>query len=247
MLLLGLMACKFYVQRMPGVSFYLRGANLGELRKRHPISQAIRDMRRRLGISQQELAFRTGMAIRTIARWELEQPPHGRALYKLWQLAQDNALKEIGDHFLTALKDDVVFGHVAAVPELKLWIEGVNEIFRFRDRDWLLWDRLAWAVIDGVHEIAARSMGIGKPDARLMELMENLKKSAVLPAESEMNRLAEELASREGLPYDAAYTTTKETHPLVWEQYVQEEAQRAKAREFRQTAFVIPWMGPDKR
>ena len=43
---------------------------------------------RKEGISQQELAFRTKMAIRTIARWEGEQPPHGKALLRLADLAQ---------------------------------------------------------------------------------------------------------------------------------------------------------------
>jgi len=197
--------------------------------KRNPVSQAIRDMRKGLGISQQELAFRTKMAIRTIARWEGEQPPHGKALLQLAELAQASDLNQIANVFRAALEAELLIGGVGADPELKPWIEAVNVIFRFRDNAWPLWDRLTLAVIDGIRHIAAVT-DRGKPDARLSELMATVMKLAMLPAEREMDRLAEELVSREGLTLDVAYAKTKENHRRVWEECVQATAIRDEER-----------------
>jgi transcriptional regulator with XRE-family HTH domain len=177
--------------------------------KRHPISQAIRDLRQALGISQQELASRTKMAIRTIARWEVEQPPHGKALLTLADVAQINRQHEIADVFRRALEDEIVIGGVTADPDLKPWIEGVSEIFRFRDRAEPPWDRLTEAVIDGVRHILTVT-NRGKPDDRLTALLATLKKLTMRPAQSEMNRLVEELVSSEGLANDDAHEKTKE-------------------------------------
>jgi transcriptional regulator with XRE-family HTH domain len=164
-------------------------------RKRNPVSQAIRDLRECLNISQQELAFRTKMAIRTIARWEGEQPPHGKALLQLADMAQANDLNQIASVFRGALQDEVLINGIGADPGLKPWIEAVNVIFRFQQHEPLLWDRLTSAIIDGVRHITAVT-DRGKPDARLSELMATLMESAKLPAEREMDhRFAEEQAS----------------------------------------------------
>ncbi len=106
------------------------------------------------------------MALRTIARWEGERPPHGKALLQLAELAQASDLNQIANVFRAALEAELLIGGVGADPELKPWIEAVSVIFRFRDNAWPLWDRLTLAVIDGIRHIAAVT-DRGKPDARL--------------------------------------------------------------------------------
>jgi transcriptional regulator with XRE-family HTH domain len=194
---------------------------------RHPVSQALRDLRTGLGISQQELASRTKKAIRTIARWEVEQPPHGKALLMLAELAQANKLNEIANIFRQALENELVIGGVAIDPELKPWIAGVHEIFRIREQAPTLWDRLTSTVMDGIRYIDKI-----KPDARLTKLKATLKKSAMLPAERRLNRLVEEVSSFEGLSPAAAQIRAEEQYPDLLRQCKQERANRESDREY---------------
>src|SRR5205814_8040053 len=97
-----------------------------------------------------------------------------------------NDLNEIAAVFRAALEDELLIGGVGADPELKPWIAGVSEIFRFRDSAMPLWDRLTLAVIDGIHHIAAVT-DRGTRDTRLSELVNTLMKNARLPAEREMD------------------------------------------------------------
>lgn len=197
---------------------------------RKPMSQAVRELRKGLGgISQQELAFRLKMAVRTIARWEADQPPRGTALLRIAELAREQNLNEIAGVFRRALEDELVIGGAAVDPDIKPWLQAVYEIFRWRDHAPPWWDQLTSTIIEGIRHIEEVSYH-GVPNARLKELLATITVGAMLPAERELKRLAEEIAAREGLAYGAAFELAKERNPPIWSEYLQQHKNRAEDR-----------------
>jgi transcriptional regulator with XRE-family HTH domain len=74
----------------------------------HPISIAVRKLRQALGETQQQFAFRTQTAIRTIARYETTRPPKGKALVQFLELAKANGLREELELFHRALHEEML-------------------------------------------------------------------------------------------------------------------------------------------
>jgi len=56
--------------------------------ERNDVQQAIVELRRRLGMTQQALAVHLGKAVVTVARWETTRPPKGESLVALIRMAQ---------------------------------------------------------------------------------------------------------------------------------------------------------------
>lgn len=77
-------------------------------KERNPVSEALRSLRVvGLNESQQEFAQRLNIAIRTVARYESGQPPHGKALGKLARLALDLGFNDQAAVFRVALENDM--------------------------------------------------------------------------------------------------------------------------------------------
>jgi transcriptional regulator with XRE-family HTH domain len=68
---------------------------------------AVRQLRERLGESQQQFAFRMKTAIRTIARYEGTRPPKGKALAEFERVALENGAEEYAQVFRTALAEEL--------------------------------------------------------------------------------------------------------------------------------------------
>jgi DNA-binding transcriptional regulator YiaG len=68
-----------------------------------PAQQAVVDLRRALGLSQQKLATLMGKSIVTVARWETKRPPSGTSLYELLVFAERRGQKEIAKAFATVI------------------------------------------------------------------------------------------------------------------------------------------------
>jgi len=72
---------------------------------RTPISQALIELRTRLGDSQQAFSNRLGVALQTVTRWETSNPPTGMALSRLGALAVDCGHPDLSAVFATAAFD----------------------------------------------------------------------------------------------------------------------------------------------
>lgn len=59
------------------------------------IREAVRELRARLGDTQQAFAHRMGWAISTVVRYELSREPRGKALMALRDLASDNDFDDL--------------------------------------------------------------------------------------------------------------------------------------------------------
>jgi transcriptional regulator with XRE-family HTH domain len=73
---------------------------------RNKVTEAVRDLRNRLGDTQQQFANRLGMAISTIVRYELSRPPRGRVLADLENLAVNNGCSVEAAVFRNALYEE---------------------------------------------------------------------------------------------------------------------------------------------
>jgi transcriptional regulator with XRE-family HTH domain len=71
-------------------------------RKKSPLSQAVTDLRTRMGQSQQEFANALGVALNTIARYETRQPPRGDMLARLTDIAKEHGFHDLVDQFQSA-------------------------------------------------------------------------------------------------------------------------------------------------
>ena len=149
---------------------------MGTPKRKEVTSKAIRDLRQEMHLTQQEFANRLGIAIRTIARWENDQPPHGAALVKLAQLANARELASIEDCFVSALADESPNSNVSMEPELRAWAEGMETAFRHRHRlrtpgHWL---RIAEGVVDAVDYAAGSAEEVGNDGEGLRDLHRQL-------------------------------------------------------------------------
>ena len=95
-------------------------------------------------------------AIRTLARWENSQPPHGQALVRLAQMAEAQGLRETAAKFVRALQAEKTDQDAAGQLELKGWLDGVRLAFHYRYRFYKQWVTLAEQVL-GVVNYATRA------------------------------------------------------------------------------------------
>jgi transcriptional regulator with XRE-family HTH domain len=67
------------------------------------VAEAIKSLREELGESQQAFSNRIGVVVRTVARWELEKPPIGDVLLRLFEISQDAGREDLVQVFAKAL------------------------------------------------------------------------------------------------------------------------------------------------
>ena len=67
------------------------------------ITQAVRELRQRLGDTQQSFAHRLNMAIATVVRYESTRPPQGEALGAIYRVARDAGHADLSEGFWLAM------------------------------------------------------------------------------------------------------------------------------------------------
>lgn len=70
---------------------------------------AIKELRQRLGESQQAFATRLGISIRALANYEKDRQPHGKVLAALARAAEQGGQKPLADIFHRGLMADLRF------------------------------------------------------------------------------------------------------------------------------------------
>jgi transcriptional regulator with XRE-family HTH domain len=71
------------------------------------VQEAIRELRARLGLSQEGLARRMDLTLRTIARYENDSPPTAYALKRFGELAREEGQPELSDIFFRAIAEEL--------------------------------------------------------------------------------------------------------------------------------------------
>src|SRR5215831_6038074 len=74
------------------------------------IYQAVRELRKTLGLSQQAFATELGLSIRAVVNYEKDRAPTARALAQLEKLARDSEHPELARIFRDALGNELGFG-----------------------------------------------------------------------------------------------------------------------------------------
>jgi transcriptional regulator with XRE-family HTH domain len=147
------------------------------LRNIDELSQAVRELRNALRLTQQGLATRLRIAVRTVARWENDQPPRGHALVQLAQLAQAKNEQALADKFVQALQRQWAAPHANDEPELKGWLDGLQIAFRYRLRhkNKELWRDIAEKIIAAVECAARDKQEVSEPAEETLDLYQHLK------------------------------------------------------------------------
>ena len=77
------------------------------MESRHPVSQALAELRRAIGKTQQEFATQVlKTSLVTIARYETSHPPRGNVLLRLADIAEENKLPDIARVFRHAFAQE---------------------------------------------------------------------------------------------------------------------------------------------
>ena len=131
------------------------------------LCEAVRNLRTALGESQQAFAYRMKTAIRTIARYETNAPPKGKALAELFWAATETGNQEIARVFQEALTAEI--GVAGKLTQL---------------------GALASHTIPGIHADLAVLLnhleyGSGTPEAKIAEALQTLK--AAISAMDKLN------------------------------------------------------------
>ena len=70
------------------------------------MSQALIELRRRLGETQESLARRLNVSLQTVALWETKRPPQGIVLALLSRLAEQHQHADLAQIFLGAVENE---------------------------------------------------------------------------------------------------------------------------------------------
>lgn len=79
-------------------------------RKTPTVPQAVRQLRIKLGDTQQQFAQRLGLAISTVVRYESTRPPRAEVLSRLYKMALENELRDVAAMFNQAILGEVAQG-----------------------------------------------------------------------------------------------------------------------------------------
>jgi transcriptional regulator with XRE-family HTH domain len=78
------------------------------------IAEAVAEMRKRMGDTQEQFAARLGYAVRSVARYESNRPPKGFVLIRFARIAYTNGFRDVAEVFLGAIREETeveaVFG-----------------------------------------------------------------------------------------------------------------------------------------
>ena len=140
------------------------------------LSKAVRDLRTAMGLTQQEFANRVQTAIRTITRWEHNQPPHGRALVQLAQIAEARELKPIAAKFVQALECELASPHARGRTGTERLAGRLADRVSVRPRRMEHWQEIAKAIIDAVEFAVTDKVEVGdKENSELLDLYRQLR------------------------------------------------------------------------
>ena len=90
-------------------------------RKLTRAQQAVIDLRKALGVTQQRLATMMGKSLVTVARWESSRPPTGASLYELLLFAERH-----GQRSVAYVLSEVI--HQAGNPKIPVWSDLDREV-----------------------------------------------------------------------------------------------------------------------
>jgi transcriptional regulator with XRE-family HTH domain len=93
-------------------------------------------------MTQPQFAVKVPTALRTLARWENNEPPHGKILVRLAQLTEAQELTDVAAKFIRALEAERPAFEAPAEPELKDWVDALEVAFRYRVRFWTALDHI---------------------------------------------------------------------------------------------------------
>jgi transcriptional regulator with XRE-family HTH domain len=77
-------------------------------RKKTPVQLAVRALREKVGMTQQEFSQALGVTLVTVCRWETSRPPTGYSLSELANFARLSGVREITEVFDRALREDPI-------------------------------------------------------------------------------------------------------------------------------------------
>jgi transcriptional regulator with XRE-family HTH domain len=75
-------------------------------RKKTAVQKALTQLRKSLGMTQQELSERLGVILNSVSRWESSRPPSGHSLWQLQRFARDVGAPEIAAIFQRAIDQE---------------------------------------------------------------------------------------------------------------------------------------------
>ncbi len=75
-------------------------------KKRTPIQEAVVALRKRLQLTQQQLAVAMNVTVVTVCRWETSRPPSGLSLLQLDGFARGSGANEIAETFKAAISEE---------------------------------------------------------------------------------------------------------------------------------------------
>lgn len=202
------------------------------MNKQNAITSAVRELRIRLGDTQQEFASRTKMAISTVVRYELSRPPKGKALLELKNLAENHGFNDIARVFSYALGQSVTTETAALNSVITtLWW----------NRDSLIgWPQFASHLVNQLVSLIAIKRkhptkmpeSIDELEAQLVQLRSVLFGVAL----KEINIAASKIFKKSsGLTREQAYTEALAQNPELYNKYLTERSKAARDTGFEES------------
>jgi transcriptional regulator with XRE-family HTH domain len=154
------------------------------------INQAVRDLRKRLDLSQQAFATRLGLSISAIQNYEKERKPDARALYALMMHAQRSGRPDLENVFRTELGRELNAKSSAEMDYMlnTMALEGLRNRLRELQAEYKSDPQTQGAIQADIEYLDARA-----PVAGIPELLDNLTDAVAVLSKSK--RLNDEEAS----------------------------------------------------
>lgn len=123
-------------------------------RPRSEISQLVIQLRSALGLTQQQFASLTEVALTSVARWETLYPPRAKRIEQLAVLAEENGLPGIARQFRGSFRRVTAAEILNEVEEARVYADNLyHEQDEYHKRE--TWNGLT-EVLMRIHQIATR-------------------------------------------------------------------------------------------
>jgi transcriptional regulator with XRE-family HTH domain len=186
-------------------------------KSKNALSGALVELRRALGESQQTFATRVHMALATIARYETDRHPRGKALALFARVANEAGRPDLASVFEQALATEL--GDQPPTPKELVWVDALREVEQDMPATFDAIVREIAAAMESLKERIQDPVRL----SRLERLLVLLRQMTENTAERALLAEARELARTEGTTESAALLRILRENPR---RYIEIEAQR---------------------
>ena len=195
------------------------------------LATVIKELRSKVGDSQQAFANRLGLSVRAIANYEAGRIPKTEVLWRFIGIASDHGLHQLGQELSRAFSERMKGNEQPANSEESAFVRGMLALARNRHLlpTWPAIGRQMLVALKNLLAAAKRHEAVRTDTEELEELVEAMRQVVEPTAMESLRRLAVERRRQTGEEFDAALAAVLNEQPGLARELFEERQTRESA------------------